>query len=482
MSPLPEPHTLQHGHITRIEPYGIFVDLSGHVALVHISQIEYKRRTENVYDAGYRIGDRVVVFVLDVQPDRRKISASLAAVDQRSGALVEGYRISDGGRRRNAGYDDVGRLERDDQGRSAGEREFMSSFYDNRPKSGQNRKDWLKERAEKRLRTEIESPVWARSPSPPRKLTVQKREEQQQPTKIDKQKRRNRHDDSSESSNSSSSASSSSSSLVTDSRRRSRSRNRRSNRSRDLDRRRRGRSSRRHRSSRRRKHRRSYSTSSSSDSSSSNSDSSSTGTSSTNTPSSKLSQNSSSHENVRPPSQSPTKQEFNKEATERIEPMDLEDLREAQEFKKSIQKNIDGDESSDDDGPMPITEANEKGAGGNKHSKSYGKALLPGEGEALAQYVQQNLRIPRRGEIGYSTNEIEDWEKSGYVMSGSRHARMNAVRIRKENQIYSAEEQRALALITMEEKQQKEAALVQDFRTMLKERQAKIKDRPITEA
>ena len=44
-------------------------------------------------------------------------------------------------------------------------------------------------------------------------------------------------------------------------------------------------------------------------------------------------------------------------------------------------------------------------------------------------------------------------------MSGSRHARMNAVRIRKENQVYSAEEQRALALITLEENQQKEAAL-----------------------
>jgi hypothetical protein len=66
---------------------------------------------------------------------------------------------------------------------------------------------------------------------------------------------------------------------------------------------------------------------------------------------------------------------------------------------------------------------------------------------------------------------VEQYEKSGYVMSGSRHARMNAVRIRKENQVYSAEEQRALALITAEENQQKEAQLLQDFRTMLKEKQ-----------
>ena len=63
-----------------------------------------------------------------------------------------------------------------------------------------------------------------------------------------------------------------------------------------------------------------------------------------------------------------------------------------------------------------------------------------------------------------------------YVMSGSRHARMNAVRIRKENQVYSAEEQRALALITAEENQQKEAQLLQDFRTMLKEKQ-KLRER-----
>lgn len=52
-------------------------------------------------------------------------------------------------------------------------------------------------------------------------------------------------------------------------------------------------------------------------------------------------------------------------------------------------------------------------------------------------------------------------------MSGSRHARMNAIRLRKENQVYSAEEKRALALITFEEKQQKENKIVGDFRSML---------------
>lgn len=54
-----------------------------------------------------------------------------------------------------------------------------------------------------------------------------------------------------------------------------------------------------------------------------------------------------------------------------------------------------------------------------------------------------------------------------YVMSGSRHARMNAVRLRKENQVFNAEERRALALIMFEEKQQKENEILGNFRKML---------------
>jgi len=109
---------------------------------------------------------------------------------------------------------------------------------------------------------------------------------------------------------------------------------------------------------------------------------------------------------------------------------------------------------------------------------SYGGALMPGEGAAIAQFVQQNLRIPRRGEIGWTGNEIETLESQGFVMSGSRHARMNAIRLRKENQVYSAEEKRALALITFEEKQQKENKIVGEFRTILTKQLGK--DGPLT--
>lgn len=84
--------------------------------------------------------------------------------------------------------------------------------------------------------------------------------------------------------------------------------------------------------------------------------------------------------------------------------------------------------------------------------KDFGKALLPGEGAAMAAYVADGKRIPRRGEIGLTSEEIEYFEKQGYVMSGSRHRRMEAVRLRKENQIYSADEKRALANLDREER------------------------------
>ncbi|PHJ23476.1 nuclear nf-kb activator [Cystoisospora suis] len=45
---------------------------------------------------------------------------------------------------------------------------------------------------------------------------------------------------------------------------------------------------------------------------------------------------------------------------------------------------------------------------------------------------------------------------------------MNAIRIRKENQVYSAEEQRALAMFNYEEKANREAQLINDLREMLK--------------
>jgi hypothetical protein len=110
-------------------------------------------------------------------------------------------------------------------------------------------------------------------------------------------------------------------------------------------------------------------------------------------------------------------------------------------------------------------EMERRGGGGGQ--RAYGKALLPGEGSAMANFVQEGKRIPRRGEIGLSSDQIEGFEKQGYVMSGSRHQRMNAVRMRKENQIISAEEQRSILKMRAEEKQKKEAEIVAQFKDMI---------------
>ncbi|GAB2275226.1 hypothetical protein Dimus_009987 [Dionaea muscipula] len=110
-------------------------------------------------------------------------------------------------------------------------------------------------------------------------------------------------------------------------------------------------------------------------------------------------------------------------------------------------------------GPMPLPKA--------EGHISYGGALRPGEGDAIAQYVQQGKRIPRRGEVGLSADEIQKFESLGYVMSGSRHQRMNAIRIRKENQVYSAEDKRALAMFNYEEKSKREAKVMADLQRLV---------------
>ncbi|KAK2701430.1 hypothetical protein QYM36_019921 [Artemia franciscana] len=50
-------------------------------------------------------------------------------------------------------------------------------------------------------------------------------------------------------------------------------------------------------------------------------------------------------------------------------------------------------------------------------AKEMGKALLPGEGAAMAAFVAEGKRIPRRGEIGLTSEEIDSYEK--YVLAYS---------------------------------------------------------------
>lgn len=90
----------------------------------------------------------------------------------------------------------------------------------------------------------------------------------------------------------------------------------------------------------------------------------------------------------------------------------------------------------------------------------------------MAAFLQEDpsVRIPRRGEIGLTSDEIANFESVGYVMSGSRHKRMNAVRIRKENQVISAEERRGILKLQKEERQRRETILREEFQELVSEK------------
>lgn len=402
------PGQVVQGTVIRMEPYGAFVAFGNNQrGLLHISQLK-RERVEHVADV-LQIQQSVSVVILGIEGDpyRPKFRLSLIGVDQETGMLERDLRSSEP---RGEIRGPAGNY-----GPNAGGQQMLSSRQ-----RVQDRQRLFKA---ERFHWKDVGPggglLWERSPSPPpAKVIVKDKEE-------------------------SSDTSSDGTSIESSDESRRRRRRKRRGRS-DSGKRRR--TSRRDRRSRKK---RSPSTSSSSTSSES---------------SEVISDTESSNDLSRD-------QKRTKSENEVIPPpIDDQDLREAHDFRKAVQ-GVQEDEGSDDDeqGPMPLSRAAVDG--GTTNASHYGKALLPGEGQALAAYVQQNLRIPRRGEIGYTGDEIDDYEKSGFVMSGSRHARMNAVRIRKENQVYSAEEQRALALITMEENQQKESQLLADFRTMLQEKQ-----------
>lgn len=453
------PGIVVKGEVTRIESYGAFVCFRDrldrhHKGLVHISQLA-SNRVENVTDV-LKLNQSVHAVILEVEYDQRigkRIRLSLKDVDQQTGKYTgrenfHGNRTGGGGRRlpprelerrAKTRRDAMVNLDR----HWKGEESSLSSRGKNRREDTDNNSIYLRK-------------LWSSSPLRPSK------QDDEPPVKRESRREANSSDDSSVGSSRSSSSSESSSdsssieSYESDRRRRRRGGRRRLN---SKNRSRRDSRKRKRSSKSQRRRRRSPSTSSSSSSSSSGSDS-----------DSSRSSDSLKESTKRDDKKIKLDPDSTKDGSETKALSDLNDsdLKEAEAFKKAVQGSNDDEE--EEEGPMPLQQANTGGGGGADGNASYGKALLPGEGQALAQYVQQNLRIPRRGEIGFSGDDIDKWEGSGYVMSGSRHTRMNAVRIRKENQVYSAEEQRALALLTMEENQQKEAQLMEDFRTMLKEK------------
>lgn len=83
--------------------------------------------------------------------------------------------------------------------------------------------------------------------------------------------------------------------------------------------------------------------------------------------------------------------------------------------KAKVTRGTSSDESGDESIVGPVQKPHV-----TLSAKDFGKALLPGEGAAMAAYVAEGKRIPRRGEIGLTSEEIASYESVGYVMSGSR--------------------------------------------------------------
>ncbi|XP_033230874.1 NKAP family protein CG6066-like [Belonocnema kinseyi] len=99
---------------------------------------------------------------------------------------------------------------------------------------------------------------------------------------------------------------------------------------------------------------------------------------------------------------------------EEVEWVEKSSLEEKGKSKAKVKKNSSSDESGEEViGPLPKQQI-------TLSAKEFGKALLPGEGAAMAAYVAEGKRIPRRGEIGLTSDEIASYESVGYVMSGSR--------------------------------------------------------------
>lgn len=105
----------------------------------------------------------------------------------------------------------------------------------------------------------------------------------------------------------------------------------------------------------------------------------------------------------------------------------------------------------------------------------------------MAAYVEAGKRIPRRGEIGLTSDEIATFEDNGFVMSGSRyfssilrhihlcrHRRMEAVRLRKENQILNADNERRTVMMIHEEMMKRENAILSDFRELINKKKREI--------
>jgi general stress protein 13 len=72
------------GKVTGIQPYGVFVELDEETqGLVHISEISHEF-VKNIKDY-VNVGDEIIVKVLSIDPQTKRASLSMRAVEERQG-------------------------------------------------------------------------------------------------------------------------------------------------------------------------------------------------------------------------------------------------------------------------------------------------------------------------------------------------------------------------------------------------------------
>jgi general stress protein 13 len=72
------------GKVTGIQPYGVFVELDEETqGLVHISEISHEF-VKNIKDY-VNVGDEITVKVLSIDPQTKRASLSMRAVEERQG-------------------------------------------------------------------------------------------------------------------------------------------------------------------------------------------------------------------------------------------------------------------------------------------------------------------------------------------------------------------------------------------------------------
>lgn len=82
-----QPGDICTGRVTNLRPFGAFVDLGGVEGLIHVSELAWTR-VNHPADV-LKVGDQVRVYVMSVDPERRRVALSLKRLHPDPWSLIE---------------------------------------------------------------------------------------------------------------------------------------------------------------------------------------------------------------------------------------------------------------------------------------------------------------------------------------------------------------------------------------------------------